>query len=609
MAIVGIKDLHLSYGHPPLFDGVELHIEEGDRLCLIGRNGSGKSTLLKLISGEVEPDSGQVALSRGLTVCYVGQSTPGDGPGSALDYCTAAGSDLLESQKVLTQFGVDPDAPFDRLSGGARRRVALAAGLARDADLLLLDEPTNHLDIDAILWLEDRLRRSVPTLVLVTHDRAFAAAVSNRVAQIDRGVLYTHDVGFDEFFEKRDEELAGQARQNEKFDKLLAREEAWLARGVKARRTRDEGRVGALMRMREEFAARRLADGSVRLSPEDARKSGRIVFEATDLSFSYPGSAKPIIASLTTSVQRGDKVGIVGPNGSGKTTLVRLLVGELEPTSGNVRRGVHLEPLYFDQVRATLSPEQSVIENISGGDDAVVIGGKSKHINAYLQDFLFEPDRARMPVGALSGGEQSRVMLAKLFTRPSNLLILDEPTNDLDLETLDLLEQMLTTYPGTLILVTHDRAFLDNIVTSSLVLPGDGSVREFAGGYSDWKDRVSFAGPGVGKRAPGAVAGRPEAQSRREAQAPPGGDVGAGSRPERPRKLSYKENRELEALPGRIAELEKEVEALQHRLADPALYTGGGSEVKRVTATLEEKQRELDAAFQRWEELEALGTS
>lgn len=595
MAIVSIKDLHLTYGHPPLFDGVELHLEEGDRLCLLGRNGSGKSTLLKLIAGEEEADSGQVTVSRGLEICYVGQSTPGDRQGSALDYCLGAGADTIEAQKVLTQFDVDPETEFTALSGGARRRVALAAGLAMDADLLLLDEPTNHLDIDAILWLEERLKRSVSTLILVTHDRNFAKAITNRVAEIDRGSLYTHEVGFDEFFDKRDAQISAETQQNERFDKLLAEEEAWLTRGVKARRTRNEGRVRALIRMRERYAARRSAPGKIRVPVEDAGRSGKIVFEAKEISFTYPRAARPIIDSFTTMVQRGDKIGIVGPNGSGKTTLVRLLVGELEPASGDVKRGVNLQPIYFDQIRATLAPEKSVIENISGGDDTVVIGGKAKHINAYLQDFLFEPDRARMVVGVLSGGEQSRVMLAKLFTQPSNLLILDEPTNDLDLETLDLLEQMLAAYPGTVLLVTHDRAFLDNIVESTLILFGDGTVRKFAGGYSDWKDQVSFA--------KNVRAGETDSRAGHTRSTGRAGPVG---HPNRPRKLSFNENRELEMLPDRIAELERELEMLLHRLSDPAVYARDGGAVKELTIALEAKQKELDAAFKRWEDLEHL---
>lgn len=599
MALISIKDLSLTLGYPPLLDGIELHLEEGDRLCLLGRNGTGKSSLLRLIAGQIVPDSGQIAVSRGLSVCYVSQETPADVDGSVLDYCTAARSDAVEAQKVLTQFGVALDLRFSELSGGARRRVALAAGLSRQADVLLLDEPTNHLDIGAILWLEEHLIKRIRTFVLVTHDRTFARAVSNKVAEIDRGKLVRYDVGFDEFFAKRDEALAAQAQQDIKADKLRAKEEAWLARGVKARRTRDEGRVRALFRMREEHAARRAAQGDVRLRMEDAGRSGKVVFEATELSFAYPGSDKPVIEGLSTSIQRGDKVGIVGPNGSGKTTLVRLLTGELEPTAGSVRRGVNLESIYFDQIRRALDPTKTVIENISGGDDAVVIGGKSRHINSYLADFLFEPDRARMDVGALSGGEQSRVMLAKLFTQPSNLLIMDEPTNDLDLETLDLLEELLADYRGTLLLVSHDRDFLDNIVTSCLVLPGDGTVREFEGGYSDWKDRVSF-----GDR-PGSATGRNGGGSNGGGNRG-GGKEGASSHAVRPRKRSYKENRELEWLPGRIVELEQEIERISNRLADPEIYTGDGTGIKELTASLAARRTELEGAFARWEELDAI---
>lgn len=607
VALVGMKDVHLTFGDPPLFSGVSFHLEEGDRLCLLGRNGCGKTTFLKLVAGETAPDSGQIAVSRDTTVRYVGQSTPPDRPGSALDYCSAAGCDSVEASKHLSRLGVDPDAVFATLSGGARRRVALASGLAAGADVLLLDEPTNHLDVDAILQLEAHLVGRVRTLILVTHDRAFAAAVANRTAEIDRGRLRTYDVGFAEFFVKRDAELAMEERQNEKFDKLMLQEEAWLARGVKARRTRDEGRVGSLMRMRDEYAARRTAKGGVRITVDGAGRSAGTVFATHDLSFSYPDAPNPVIRGLSVEIARGDKVGIVGPNGCGKTTLVRLLTGDLEPTGGSVKQGAGLEPLYFDQMRNALEPTKSVVENISGGDDAVVVGGRSRHINSYLADFLFEPDRARMPVGALSGGEQARVMLAKLFTRPSNLLILDEPTNDLDLETLDLLEQMLVDYAGTVLLVTHDRAFLDNVVASSLVFPGDGTVLEFAGGYSDWRDRVTFGegGQGSGSRPKGGTDGRPKPDG---ASSTP--DTGGPRRApvNRVRKLSYKESRELDELPGVIDRLERRIEELHAKLTDPALYASGdGDRVKEATALLESSQAELDAAFERWQELEEIG--
>lgn len=594
MALVSIKDLHLTYGHPPLFDGAELHIEEGDRLCLLGRNGSGKSTLLRLLAGTVQPDDGQLALSRGLAVTYVNQETPPAVAGTAITYCEQAGADTIEARKVLTQFGVEPTVEFATLSGGAKRRVALAAGLAQHSDLLLLDEPTNHLDIDAILWLEELLVRTVRTLVLVTHDRAFARRVSNRVAQIDRGAIYSYEAGFDRFLELREQDLETEEQQNSKFDKELAKEEAWLARGVKARRTRDEGRVRALMQMRDEYAARRSAPGQMRVTVDEAGKSGKLVFEAADVSFSYAGGP-PVIADLTTTVLRGDKVGIVGPNGSGKTTLVKLLLGELAPAGGTVRQGVNVEPIYFDQIRTALDPEKSVIENISGGDDSVIIGGRAKHINAYLEQFLFEPNRAKMDVGYLSGGEQNRVLLAKLFTQSSNLLVLDEPTNDLDLETLDLLEQMLAGYSGTVLLVTHDREFLDQVVSSSLVLAGDGTVQEFAGGYSDWKERVRWANDNS-TRVSNNRAPRPITEEGRRNR-------------DRPRKRSYKEDRELEALPDRIAELEERIETLQHQLADPELYSsdGDGAKVKELSNSLEQEQQNLELAFARWEELDAIG--
>jgi len=594
VALVSIKDLHLTYGHPPLFDDAELHIEEGDRLCLLGRNGSGKSTLLRLIAGTVTADDGQVAITRGLSVTYVDQSTPTSTDGTALAYCEGAGAEPIAARKLLTRFGINAESQFTTLSGGARRRVALAAGLAQDSDLLLLDEPTNHLDIDAILWLEEYLVRSVRSLVLVTHDRAFARSVTNRVAQIDRGRIHSYDAGFDAFLRLREQDMDTEEQQNQQFDKRLAKEEAWLARGVKARRTRDEGRVRSLMRMREEYAARRSAPGQMQLTVDEAGRSGKLVFEAHDVHFAY-NDGPPVITGLTTTVMRADKLGIVGANGSGKTTLVKLLLGELTPGSGHIRRGVNIEPLYFDQIRTALDPRRSVIENISGGDDSVVIGGRARHINAYLEQFLFEPDRAKMDVGYLSGGEQNRVLLAKLFTQSSNLLVLDEPTNDLDLETLDLLEEMLTSYTGTVLLVTHDREFLDRVVTSSLVLAGDGTVQEFAGGYSDWKERARWAGSTAGTRAGDSPTG----------SSPDSGD----RRRERGRKRSYKENRELESLPDRIAELEQGIETLQHQLADPQLYIrsgGDGEEVRQLTVGLEKRQEELARAFERWEELEAI---
>ncbi|TVR03165.1 MAG: ATP-binding cassette domain-containing protein [Spirochaetaceae bacterium] len=596
MAIISIHEATVRFGGPPVLDGISLHVESGDRICLLGRNGAGKSTLLRLMAGTAVPDEGAVAISNAIHVELLGQGTVADFNGSALDYCTQRAVSAVDAEKILTKLGSDPHALFGTLSGGGRRRVMLAAALAAQADVLLLDEPTNHLDTEAVLWLEEFLRRSVGSLVLVTHDRAFARAVSNRVVEIDRGEVFSFSVGFDEFTQKRDELLATEQKQRRTFDKKLAAEEAWLRRGVKARRTRDEGRVRDLLRMREEYAARRTRAGQGRITVERAGKSGKLVVEATEISFAYPG-ADPIINDFSTTIMRGDRIGVVGPNGAGKTTLIKLLLGELAPLSGTVRRGANVAPLYFDQIRETLDPGKSVIENITGGDDTVVIGGRSKHINAYLADFLFEPERARMDVGYLSGGEQNRVMLAKLFTQPSNVLVMDEPTNDLDLETLDLLEQLVLDYEGTVIVVSHDREFLDNVATSSLIFTRSGEILELPGGYSDWSEHIAER-----ERATLEAAAQGEAK-RRAASAP--GEKAEKSR-NRERKLSYKETRELDALPELIAATEARIINLQHELADPALYQGGGSEVARITRELAAEQEKLVAQYARWEELEAL---
>ncbi len=596
MAVISIHEATVQFGGPPVLDKVSVHVEPDDRICLLGRNGAGKSTLLRLMAGTFAPDEGTVSISNDIRVELLDQGTEVDYAGTALDYCTTRAVSAVDAEKILTKLGSDPNAPFETLSGGGRRRVMLAAALASQADVLLLDEPTNHLDTEAVLWLEEYLRRRTGSLVLVTHDRAFARTVSNRVVEIDRGQVFSLSVGFDEFTRKREELLAAEQRQRRVFDKKLATEEAWLRRGVKARRTRDEGRVRDLLRMREEYAARRTQAEQGRISVERAGKSGKLVVEATEVSFAYAGS-DPIISDFSTTIIRGDRVGVVGPNGAGKTTLIRVLLGELVPLSGTVRQGVNVAPLYFDQIRATLDPRKSVIENITGGDDAVVIGGRSKHINAYLADFLFEPDRAKMDVGALSGGEQNRVMLAKLFTEPSNLLIMDEPTNDLDLETLDLLEQLLLDYEGTVIVVSHDREFLDNVVTSSLVFLRSGEILELPGGYSDWSEHLAER-----ER----VAQREAAQ--REAKRRAAADAGApGEKPRnRERKLSFKEARELKALPELIAETESRIGAFEHELCDPGLYIDGGGDVAQITQQLAAEQEKLAAQYARWEELEAI---
>ncbi|MFW5802110.1 MAG: ATP-binding cassette domain-containing protein [Spirochaeta sp.] len=594
MALISLKNVHLRFGDEPLFEGIDLHIQEGDRLCLLGRNGVGKSTLLRLIAGRHIPDEGDAAISREVNVAYLEQESEIDFRGNALEYCMEAAIPAAHSEvdarKFLSRLGMEAEADFSILSGGGRRRVMLAAALAAHPDILLLDEPTNHLDIDTNIWLEDYLKREVKTLLLITHDRAFAKAVANRVADLDRGRLFSFDCGYEEFLRRRDEQLKSESEHRAAFDKKLAAEEAWLRRGVKARRTRDEGRVRALMKMRDEFRQRRSRQGNIQLRAEDAGRSGKLVVEVKDLSFSYPDTAgeKPLIQGLETVIMRGDKVGIVGPNGAGKTTLIRLLLGELTPQSGEVRTGTHLQPIYFDQMRSQLDPDKTVIENLTGGDDQIIVGGKPKHVNAYLQDFLFDPDRARNPVKILSGGERNRLLLAKLFAQPSNLLILDEPTNDLDMETLDLLEDMLLNYTGTVLLVSHDREFLDNVVTDCLVFAPDGSIQEYVGGYSDWRRR--FLSEAV------------EASADND-----NSDKTRTRRPvRRERKLSYKESQELEKIPERIASLELRIQEIHELMSDPELYRQEGDNVAQLSNELAQSERKLEALFERWEALEEI---
>lgn len=598
MPLISLKDVSLSFGGPPLLDGIDLHINDGDRLCLLGRNGTGKSSLLRLVAGKIDHFDGSLSLARDIAVAYLEQDAEASLPGTALDFALTRAASRVEAEKYLSQLGVDPDASFSELSGGSRRRVMLAATIASGADVLLLDEPTNHLDINATLWLESFLLRSARTLVLVTHDRAFARAVSNRTAELDRGRLTVRDGGVEEFLRRREEEAEQEARQQQLFDRKLAEEEAWLRLGTKARRTRDEGRVRALIKMREERRARRAAEGQVSLNVQDAGRSGKLVAEAVNVSFSYPESESnqekpPLIRDLSTTIMRGDRVGIVGPNGAGKTTLVRLLLGELEPRQGHVRLGTRLSPLYFDQIRASLKADQTVKEFLAEGHDTVVVHGRQKHINAYLQEFLFPADRATSPVSVLSGGEKNRLLLAKLFLQPSNLLVMDEPTNDLDLDTLDLLEQMLLDYPGTLVLVSHDRDLLDHVVTDCLVFLPDGSIEELSGGFTDWQDRLSPTSGGDG----GSGSAGKEA----------GGRTRRSGRESAPRKLSYKEARELESLPERIASLEAAIASLHETMADPELYRDEPERVAGLTEELQAREADLEGAFARWEELESIG--
>lgn len=607
MALISLHQLYLRFGDEYLFSNISLHIEQGDRLCLLGRNGAGKSTLLKVMAGRVQPDEGSAARSRDTHIAYLDQNFAEDVPGSALDFCLSEDANISDARnsstavdsslavKFLHQLGIDSDAQFNQLSGGGRRRVMLAKVLASEPDVLLLDEPTNHLDIESISWLEDYLKRgSVRTLVLITHDRQFARSVSNRIAELDRGELFAFDCGYSDFLARREEILSAEDSARALFDKRLKEEEAWLRRGIKARRTRNEGRVKALMNMREEFKNRRQRQGSVHMTLNSGERSGDLVFECEHLSFSYVQQQPALIHDFSTIIMRGDRIGIAGPNGSGKTTLVKLLLGELNAQEGMLRRGTNLRSIYFSQMRDSLDPEKSIIENLSGGDDSVMIGGKLKHVNAYLQDFLFSPDRIRTPVGILSGGERNRLLLAKLFTQSANLLVLDEPTNDLDMETLDLLEDLLMDYDGTVLLISHDREFLDNVVTHLLVFTEGGQIEEYVGSYSQWRE----------KRA------KTEGQAKSTTQKPTvsGAPSGNRQRSEKPRKLTFKETRELEALPEAIGELEHKVSAIHEQLADPELYKKDASRAGVLTAELDQTEQELAQKYERWAELEDIAS-
>jgi ABC transport system ATP-binding/permease protein len=627
VALLTLNNISVAFGGPLLLDGVTLQLEAGDRLCLLGRNGSGKSTLLKLLSGEIVPDGGEILRQQGVRVALVSQEIPPGLAGTVFDVVAGGmgratelleeyhrlghrlaieGSDELlkrlailqrqledeggwhlhqEAERVLSRLALDPDAEFATLSGGTKRRALLARALLPGPDVLLLDEPTNHLDIDTIIWLEEFLQKNVKTFLFVTHDRAFARRLANRVAELDRGRLYTFNCRYDEFVTRREALLEAEITRRALFDKKLAQEEAWVRQGIKARRTRNEGRVRALKKLRAERRERRERSGPARMQLQEADRSGKLVVEVEGATFGYDG--RTIINNLTTTIIRGDRVGIIGPNGSGKTTLLRLLLGVLQPVMGEVRLGSRREVLYFDQLREQLALDRTVQENVGEGNDTLTINGKPRHIIGYLQDFLFTPERARTPVRILSGGERNRLLLAKLFAKPSNVLVMDEPTNDLDAETLDLLEELLMDYSGTLLLVSHDREFLNNVVTSTLILSGKGEVQEFVGGYDDWVSQ-SAAAPPAQAAAPALSQGKQRWQA------------------ERPRKLTFKEEQELAALPDLIGALEKEQDDLHRTLSDPEFYRTAGGEVAALNARLGELETGLAEAYRRWEELETI---
>ena len=632
-----LSDASLAFGHVPLLDHAEFILEPGERVALIGRNGCGKSSLLRALAGQGMIDDGSVWRQPGVHLGYVPQEPPFDPELTVFEAVVAGMGDVsrllaeyhavshaladdaahdqsgllerlhhlqgeLESrnawsfetqaERVIQRFTLDPDAKVGTLSGGQKKRLALAQALAVSPEMLLLDEPTNHLDIGAIEWLEDMLIGSNVSMVFVTHDRRFLDRVATRIVELDRGRLLSCPGNFSAYQAKKEQILHDEAIQNAKFDKFLAQEEVWIRKGVEARRTRNEGRVLRLEQLRRDRAARRDRQGKVELALDAGDKSGKLVAELTNVSKRF--GDKRVVNDFSCRLQRGDKIGLIGPNGAGKTTLLRLILGELQPDAGSVRLGTKIQVAYFDQFRTQLDEEAALVDVISPGSDFVEIGRERKHVISYLGDFLFAPQRARSPVKSLSGGERNRLLLARLFARPANVLVLDEPTNDLDIETLELLEQLLQDYAGTLFLVSHDRAFLDNVVTQTIAYEGDGGWREYAGGYQDWADyqakrRAEEAGAAPAKPASTA----PEAQDNQPKTKSDGN-----------RKLSYKESRELAELPGKIAALEAEQKEINLRLEDPTLYQSQPREAHALSERLVVIDDELMQLLERWEELE-----
>jgi len=630
MALVSLHEISIAFGGPPLLDGVSLQIDKQQRIGLLGRNGTGKSTLMKILAGQVVPDAGVVQAEAGLKIAYFSQTIPRDLSGSVFEVIARglgqrgelmvryhreesrlaahpdpdhsrlhqlheqldahrAWSVLEEIAAITTRMSLDPDWDYSVLSGGQKRRVLLAAALVCEPDLLLLDEPTNHLDIDSIAWLEAYLLGMGKTLLFVTHDRMLLRRLATRIIEIDRGQVFDWSCDYDTFLERKQAALEAQEKEWERFDKKLAQEEVWIRQGIKARRRRNEGRVRVLLTMRAERRARREKLGTATLTLAEAQGSGTMVLEASGVGYGYDD--KPLIKAFDVLIARGDKVGIIGPNGCGKTTLVRLLLGELTPQTGAVRQGTQLAVTYFDQLRQQLDEDKTVWENVLPNGSTVTIDGKSKHIIGYLQDFLFTPERAKTRVRFLSGGERNRLLLARLFTKPANLLVLDEPTNDLDSETLELLEELLVNFQGTVLLICHDRAFLDNVVTSTLVFTGDGTIAEYVGGYNDWRRHQSQEPPEV--TTPKVDKKKLYKEARKAGQ---------------PRRLSFKESKELESLPTLIESLEGKLDALHGQLADPAFYRNPDSVVaaKKRLADLETQHAQ---AFERWEHLESIASA
>jgi ABC transport system ATP-binding/permease protein len=596
MTLISLHDIAIGFGGHPLLDAVDLHIEPGERICLLGRNGAGKSTLLQILDGHILPDKGDIIRQQGLTTASLAQAVPIDLTGSVFD--AVAGGHAVEPdhpqappvwriEEVISRMGLDPSLPVSGLSAGLKRRVFLARALVQTPDLLLLDEPTNHLDIEAIAWLETELKQYARSLLFVSHDRTFLEKLATRIIELDRGRLTSWPGDYPTYLKRKAETLAAETRQRERFSQKLAEEETWIRQGVKARRTRNEGRVRALMEMREERRAWRDRLGTVRMRAQEAERTGKLVIEADRISCAWEKT--PVFNDFSTLIVRGDKIGVIGPNGCGKTTLLKTLLKEMSPDSGGIRHGLRLRIAYFDQMREQLDENRSVADNIGEGNDQLTVDGKPRHVISYLKDFLFAPDRARSPVRTLSGGERNRLLLARLFAKPSNVLVLDEPTNDLDMETLELLEELLLQYTGTLLLVSHDRTFLNNVVTGIFAFEGDGRIGEYVGGYDDWlRQRPAPASDGPPKK--------PAGSSKKPAPKP---------KP-RTRKLGFKEERELAALPEKIESLEAEQVQLHNTLSDPDFYRRAGEEIARVKDRLTELEGELTAAYERWEALEGL---
>ena len=599
MPLLTLDDISIRFRGPLLLDGVSATIEPGQRIGLLGRNGAGKSTLLKMIDGSVVPDGGSIVIAPGTVIRQLRQEVPLGIEGTVHEVVVSGIADNidpadqwridLDVEETLEKMKLDGAARFDTLSSGLKRRVLLAQSIATKPDLLLLDEPTNHLDIDSILWLEDFLVRFPATLIFVTHDRSFLQRIATRIWEIELGKMFDWSCDYETFRKRKAERLAGEEKQNALFDKKLAEEEVWIRQGIKARRTRNEGRVRALEAMRFQRRERQEKVGTAKLKVQEAERSGMLVAEAKNISFAH--GDKQIVKNFSTTIMRGDKVGIIGVNGAGKTTLLRLLLGQLEPQSGTIRQGTRLEIAYFDQLRDSLDGDKSVQDNVAYGTDTVKIGNKSKHIMGYLQDFLFTPERARTQVKFLSGGERNRVLLARLMTQPANVIVLDEPTNDLDSETLDLLEEQIVDFGGTVLVVSHDRTFLNNVVTSTIVFEADGA-HEYVGGYDDWKATVT-------RRAKIATANPTTSVAKTPLIA------GSASSPMKENRRSFKEQHELETLPKRIEKLEADIAELHDKMSNPEFFKQPSAVIVAVQASLQSLEQQLASSYKRWETLEA----